>query len=114
MYLLDKNRFSIGVGAIYFTQQYNTIVEEYNEIRNQYLSVQDEDEINRLRNEMDTKYDKVNSTETYRNIFYLSTAAIWLWNILDTVLLPPTWEKNVTVSALNDKAGIWVRLSVHL
>jgi TolB-like protein len=103
-----------GAGAIYCTMQYNTAVTDYNEIRNQYLSAVDENEINRLRGEMDAKYDEVNSLETTRNIFYVTTAAIWLWNVLDTVILPAAWEKIVSFSAQNDNEKVWAGVVVKL
>jgi TolB-like protein len=103
-----------AAGALYFSAQYNTAVTDYNDIRDQYLSEVDEDEIDRLRGEMDAKYDDVNSLETTRNIFYATTATIWLWNILDTVILPPAWGKNVSLSAQNDNERVWAGVMVKL
>jgi hypothetical protein len=103
-----------GAGAIYFTLQYNTAVTDYNEIRDQYLSEVDEDEIDRLRAEMDAKYDELNSLETTRNIFYVTTVAIWLWNVLDTVVLPPVWPENVSLSVQSENEKIWAGITMEL
>ena len=102
-----------GLGAIYFTLQYNTAVTDYNEIRDQYLSAVEEDEIDRLRGEMDVKYDEVNSLETTRNIFYMTTAAVWLWNVLDTVILPPAWGTQTRISAKSVNDGVMVGMAYH-
>ena len=92
-----------AAGSFLYTNKYNTAVSDYNEIRQQYLSAAETGDINRLRDDMHAKYDDINSSENMRNIFYFTAGAIWLWNILDTFILPPGWGNNIKLSG--GKAG---------
>ncbi len=96
-------------GSLYFTKQYNEAVIDYNDLREQYEKATDD--IDELRNKMIAKYDDVNSLETTRNIFYISAGAIWLWNIVDVLFLPPAWEKKIELSAAPINNGIMLGMA---
>lgn len=87
-----------GAGAIGFTLKYNQAVNDYNDIHDKYLAAVEDNEINSLRNDLQDAYDTVESTENIRNIFYASTALIWVWNLIDVLVLPPSWAKSVHIS----------------
>jgi hypothetical protein len=87
-----------GVGAFIYTYKYNQTVSDYNDIYDQYLSAVEDNEINFLRNELQSTFDSVESFENLRNVFYITTALIWVWNLVDVMILPPSWEKTVHIS----------------
>lgn len=92
-----------GAGAIVYTYKYNQAVSDYNDIYDQYLSAVEDAEINRLRNELKSSFDSVESNENLCSIFYATTALIWVWNIVDVLLLPPAWTKSVYISSTQTK-----------
>jgi hypothetical protein len=85
--------------SFFMTADYNDKISEYNQTREIYTSAFDVNDIEQLRREMDDNYDQVEKAEKTRNILYLATGVVWLWNILDTVILPPVWQTNYTMSA---------------
>jgi len=101
-------------GSLVYTNNYNTAVSNYNDIRDEYLSAFTDTEINSLRQEMDTAYDDIGTKESMRNIFYMAAGAMWAINILDALILPPTWSKNVSVSARQDKNAVYAGISIDL
>jgi len=97
-----------GIGSFLYTNKYNTAISDYAGVKTDYSKAVDASEINRLRTEMHLKYDEINSAENSRNIFYVATGAIWLINMLDVMILPPGWTRDISLSVNNDaiKAGI--------
>ena len=95
-----------GIGSYLYTNKYNTAIAEYNDIRADYHKAVDVNEINSLRNQMDAKYADINSAEKTRNIFYATTGAIWLVNMLDVLMMPPGWGKSGQISARSVKDGM--------
>ncbi len=85
--------------SFFITVDYNDKISEYNQTREIYTSAFDANDIKQLRREMDDNYDQVEKAERTRNLLYLATGVVWLWNILDTVILPPAWQANYTMSA---------------
>lgn len=93
-------------GSITYTLQYNKAVNDYNDVRQLYEDAIDDEEIEKLRNEMNALYDDVNSYETTRNIFYGITAAVWLWNMIDVYYLAPAWKQKMNISYIMDRDKI--------
>ena len=83
-----------AAGAYYFTDQYNKMVKDYNDIRSQYENAVDYQKVLTLGDQMESKYKKVQDNEKMRNYFYIATAGIWLLNVLDAALMPPGWQRS--------------------
>lgn len=103
-----------GIGSYFYTNKYNTTIDEYDEIRNSYLAASNDNEINTLRDQMDSKFDDIGSSEDIRNIFYITTGAIWLVNMFDVLILPSGWQKSVSVSSNISKDTFKAGLSLKL
>ena len=88
-----------GTGALIYSFNYTKKVDDYNSIRDQYLNAVDENDIEHLRKQMDDSYSEANSVQNIRNIFIISTVTLWLWNVLDTVILPPKWTNKISLSS---------------
>jgi hypothetical protein len=96
----------LGITSYIMTVSYNDKVDSYNNIRQEYLSAFDATEINRLRDQMDRAYDRIEKSEQTRNIFYIATGLAWMWNMLDTLILPPGWQTDLQASpAVGDSNG---------
>ena len=95
-------------GSIIYTGKYNTAIDDYNTIYEQYMDATEEDDILRLGKEMESAYDDINSSESMRNILYGVTAGIWLWNVIDAAFLPPAWKNRARLSAVPSKDGMMV------
>lgn len=101
--------------AILTESSYKTAVADYDDIRAEYQSAYDPKQIERLRTDMHNKWDTVNNKESLRNGLIITAGAVWLWNVLDTFLLPPEFDNTATLSIRqNDgtfSAGISFALS---
>lgn len=106
--------FAGVIGSIFTIDQYNKAVNEYNDARNLYLKAYNSSEINALRNTMDEKFDDMESREKTRNILLIATGAVWLWNVLDTVILPPGYESSVNVSSSSQNDRILLGMNISL
>jgi len=88
-----------GIGGSYLTiNSYNTAVDDYDKAREKYLSAFTVEDITATRTAMDKAYDDVESAESTRNIMFITTGAIWIWNVLDTVILPAGYKNKMTLS----------------
>ena len=102
-----------GLGGSYLMiNNYNTAVDDYNKAREEYLTAFSEADINTTREAMDKAYDDVESSESTRNIMFIATGAIWLWNVLDTMILPPSYKSNIKLSAKSEKNKVLAGVSV--
>jgi len=91
--------FVTGVaGSFAILNSYNTAVDDYNSIRDQYAAAYSNDKINSLREEMYKAYDRVESKENIRDLVFITTGIVWLVNAFDTILLPPKFKKNISIS----------------
>ena len=97
-------------GGLYFTKEYNDAVIDYNEARNQYEQAADVEDIEKFRTEMTAQYDNINELEKKRNNLYIAAGAVWLWNIIDVLFLPPAWEGKVKASAYMNKDKVFARI----
>ena len=104
----------LGTTSFIMTNKYNDKVDNYNEIRRAYSEAFDPDELNRLRQQMDDAYKQVEESERIRNIFYVSTGLVWIWNILDTIILPPDWETNIKPVSDTNGSIILIGLSINM
>lgn len=86
------------IGSYIMINNYNTAVDDYDKARDSYLKAFSEEDINRTRTAMDEAYDDVESSESTRNIMFMVTGVIWLWNVLDTMILPPGYKNKMTLS----------------
>ena len=89
-------------GSYYYTYTYNKAIEDYNNMREQYLAAFDQTTINTLRQQMDKAYNDIKPNEDIRNIFYAAAGAIWFINVVDALFLPPRWERGVRLSAASN------------
>ena len=102
-----------GIGGSYLmVNNYNTAVDDYNKTRDEYLAAFSDEDINRTRAAMDKAYDDVESKESTRNIMFIATGAIWLWNVLDTMILPTGYKNNVKLSANSYKNKVLAGVSI--
>ena len=53
-------------------------------------------------------------SKSLRNTFILAAGAIWLWNIVDVMELPPAWKKNISISASTNDGHILAGLRIKL
>ncbi|MFC2088079.1 DUF5683 domain-containing protein, partial [Calditrichota bacterium] len=88
-----------AVGSYLMIDSYNTAVKNYDEARVIYHAAYNESDINSSWAAMEKAYDEVESKESTRNIMFIATGAIWLWNVLDTIILPPGYKNKMTLSA---------------
>ena len=93
---------------------YNQAVDDYNAAREAYLSAFALDQINARREEMYQAYDEVVKKENVRNALFITTGAIWLWNVIDVLILPPGYDKHMRLSAAPNGAAIGVQLTFGL
>jgi len=98
-------------GSYFYNNTFNEAVNDYDMIRANYLNSTSDNEIEKWREKMYKKYDDVKFYKKTRNIFYFTTTAIWLWNVLDTIILPAGWENKVDISAGSEKNIIKAGLS---
>ena len=101
---------SYSVGVL----DYNKAVEDYHNARENYLAAFTIDEINYTREEMYRAYDEIVKMERMRNALFITAGAIWLWNVMDALFLPPGFKKHVRLSAAPSGAAIGVQLSLSL
>jgi hypothetical protein len=73
---------------------YNTAVDDYNSIKEQYETAFSINDINSYREEMYSAYDDVETKEQTRNVMFMAVGAVWLWNVLDALILPPGYKIN--------------------
>ncbi len=103
-----------GMGGSYLmVNNYNTAVDDYDKARELYLEAFSDEDINRTRTTMDKAYDDVESAENTRNIMFIATGAIWLWNVLDTVILPPGYKNKMALSARSEDNKILAGVNVN-
>ena len=110
-YLYSISFFACGVGSIVYTQKYNDAVTDYNKINDQYLSAVEDTDINFFRKELKDTFNSVESYENIRNTLYVTTTLIWIWNIVDILILPPPWTKKMYVSDVKTNDGNFLKLS---
>jgi hypothetical protein len=101
------------IGSYLMVNSYNTAVDDYNKARDEYNKAFSEEDLNRTRAAMDKAYDDVESKESMRNILFIVTGAIWLWNVLDTMILPPGYENSVKFSTRSEKNKVLVGISLR-
>jgi hypothetical protein len=101
-----------AAGSVFYTNKYNSAVNDYDVIRDQYSKAVEEGEILRLNKVMNDAYDDITGAENIRNLFYIGTAVIWLWNITDALLLPPAWHRTVSFSASNEGNNLSMGIAV--
>ena len=105
--------FSSAAVTIYFKNDYNQAVSDYNLLQEDYDSAVDPNDIDQLFREMETAYADAEKLKSLQNTFLLAAGAIWLLNIVDVLVLPPAWEKNISMSATMDGQNIHAGLSIH-
>ncbi len=86
------------IGSYLAVNNYNEAVDDYDIDRKFYLRAFSEEDIKRTRAAMDKSFDEVESKESTRDILFITTGAIWLWNILDTVILTPEYKNKMSLS----------------
>ena len=101
-----------AAGSYLYYEKYNDDLDAYNLAAENYRNAFDEDEILYYRKQMDEAYDTAVNTKNIRNGFYISAAVIYLWNIADVLLLPPAWERRVSLSVKTDGRFYGARVSV--
>jgi TM2 domain-containing membrane protein YozV len=106
--------FVSGIGVSYLMiNNYNKSVDDYDAAREIYLKAFSEEDIIRTRSAMNEAYDDVESKEKTRNIAFIATGVIWLWNVVDTMIIPPEYEDKIEVSTNIKKnkimAGVQIR-----
>jgi TolB-like protein len=89
----------LATASIFRTADYNNKISDYNQTRAVYTSAFDANDIEQLRRQMDDNYDQLEKAENTRNILYVATGVVWLWNIIDTLILPPGWQLNHTMTS---------------
>jgi hypothetical protein len=77
---------------------YNTSVDDYNGIKEQYETAFSINDINTYKEQMYSAYDDVESNEQARNIMFAAVGAIWLWNVVDALILPPEFRSNLKLT----------------
>ena len=101
-----------GSGAsYYFYQHYKASKDEYEAAREIYRQAFDNRSIEIYRQRMHEKYDQTNEWQQKTNIAIGLTAAIWVWNILDTSLFPPHYGKNFNLKGKAQNGGYSVGFS---
>jgi hypothetical protein len=92
--------FAGGLAGSYYTlNDYNKAVRNYNDIREQYLQAYDPANIERLRDKMDRTFKDIRSQEQMRDIAFMFTGAVWLWNVIDIYLLPPGYRQTMRLTS---------------
>jgi TolB-like protein len=105
---------ALGISSFLMTGNYNDQVSDFRKIRQAYSVAFNQNEIDRLRRQMDDKYKEVERAENVRNIFYITTGLAWLWNMLDTIILPPGWQMNYSLSPAKTGTKNVINLSFKL
>ena len=103
-----------GVGSYIYFDKYNKAVDDHNWAKEQYKNAFDEQDIIYYRNLMDETYDTALKMKNIRNGFYIATAAAYLWNIADVLLLPPKWDRKVSLGFGTNGRFYSVRATIQL
>jgi len=106
--------FAGAAAGSYFigVKGYDKAVDDYNMAREQYKKAFNPGDINSLREEMHQAYDNIGSKETTRNALFAATAAIWLWNVIDAMILPPGYKTDLSLSAKSQNQQTMVGVNV--
>ena len=102
-----------GGASFYYWQRYKASKDEYEATRQSYLKAYSSATIEFYRDRMHEKYDQTNNWQTKTNLAIGLTAAVWVWNLLDTVLFPPQYEKKIGVKGTAQNGHFSVGLTVQ-
>ncbi len=103
-----------GSGAsFYYRQRYNASKDEYEATRQRYRQAFDNATIALYRQRMHEKYDETNDWRTKTNLAIGLTTAVWVWNLLDTVLFPPQYDKKIGINGKAQNGYFSVGLNVQ-
>ena len=114
-----KNIFPIlfaasSAGIFLSIKYYNDSIENYNLSIIDYQNAFLETDIIKYRNKMQKYYDNVETARALRGVSVASTLIVWLWNIVDTIIVPPDWNNNITVSTNLNPNWISMQLSLNI
>ena len=103
-----------SVGTFLAIKYYNKSIADYNSTVFNYQNVFLETDVIKYSNKMEDDYNKVETAQTIRDIFIVSTAVVWLWNIIDTIVVPPEWHKDILISSnlVNERITTQISLSI--
>jgi len=105
--------FSGGAIASYLMiDSYNNAVTDFEKAEELYLNALTFDEIERTGSALDKAYKDIESKERTRNIMFIATGAIWLWNVLDTIVLQSEYKNKKVITAKIDKNKIIAELTI--
>jgi len=111
------------ISTLFFEVKYRNAVDNYNDaLKNYNIHNKNFDEKDIYWSIVDDKYREVNSSYERRNIFLLTTGAIWLYNILDAIFAFPTYYKQIlgensiisTYKIYRDKPQILISKTFYL
>lgn len=105
--------FTLVAGVLYYNNDYNKISEDYNKLLNEYKTSVDPDEIDLIYSKMESTYSEAEGAKKTKNVFAISAGSIWLWNLIDTLILPPSWEKDIGISSKIDSRNMKINIAIH-
>lgn len=108
-YLYSISEICAIGGAIYMNSQMSDASQQYNDLYNRYLEAGNEDDAQKLHQEVADKYDTVQKYETLRNVFIGAAVAIWLVNIYDAHSMAKNIEeKRDTLSSILRNSNFYI------
>ncbi len=110
--------FALGTFAgvsssYYYYRQYRSSLERYDEVRETYRLAFSQANIEVARQNMHAEYRSSNTLRQKALIAMGVTTAIYLWNILDTVLLPPSSKHKFKVQGKTGNGQFGIGLNVQ-
>ncbi|MBN2423716.1 MAG: PEGA domain-containing protein [Calditrichaceae bacterium] len=89
---------STSIGTALSIINYNNSVDIYNSAKFNYQYSFKESDVNFYRNQMEESYNDLENAELMRKFFIISTISVWLWNVIDTIIVPPKWQDEILIS----------------